>query len=66
MYETKMLKMIKQYHDEDVESMKCTCYVIALENQEKIIQIEIWETIIHCRQHLISESEDVASDGTFE
>ena len=37
-----MLKTIKQYHDKDVEGIKCTCYVIALEKQEKkIIQIEI-------------------------
>ena len=29
-----MLKIIKQYHDKDIESIKC-CYVIALEKHEK-------------------------------
>ena len=29
-----MLKTIKQYHDKDVEGIKCTCYVIALEKKK--------------------------------
>ena len=30
-----MLKTIKQYHDEDAEGIKCTCYVIAQRNKKK-------------------------------
>ena len=30
-----MLKIIKQYHDKDVEHIKCSWYVIALEKREK-------------------------------
>ena len=45
-----MLKTIKQYHDNDVEGIRCTGYVIALGKQEK----------------KIIQRENVASDGTFE